>query len=47
MENQAESLRNISSSYDHDKKKWTEAIRSLQEKIEVNDNAIRIDVENK
>lgn len=35
MEKQAEKLRNISSSYDHDKKKWTEAIRSLQEKIKL------------
>ncbi|KAK4263065.1 hypothetical protein QN277_028541 [Acacia crassicarpa] len=35
VEKQAETLRNISSSYDHDKKKWTEAIRSLQEKIKL------------
>lgn len=38
VEKQAENLRNISSSYDHDKKKWTEAIISLQEKIKVNDD---------
>lgn len=37
VEKQAESLRNISNKYDLDKKKWAEAIDSLQEKIKVND----------
>ncbi|KAF7829264.1 kinesin-like protein KIN-14R [Senna tora] len=35
VEKQAEKLRNISNSYEHDKKKWTEAINSLQEKIKL------------
>ncbi|KAJ1382149.1 P-loop containing nucleoside triphosphate hydrolase [Sesbania bispinosa] len=33
MEKQAESLRNISNRYELDKKKWTEAINNLQEKV--------------
>ncbi|KAG5007753.1 hypothetical protein JHK85_026295 [Glycine max] len=37
VEKQAESLRNISNRYELDKKKWAEAINSLQEKIKVND----------
>lgn len=35
MENQATKLRNISSSYDRDKKQWAVAINELQEKIKV------------
>ncbi|RDX82331.1 Kinesin-like protein KIN-14R, partial [Mucuna pruriens] len=35
VEKQAESLRNISSRYELDKKKWAEAISSLQEKIKL------------
>ncbi|KAI4314441.1 hypothetical protein L6164_027349 [Bauhinia variegata] len=35
VEKQAENLKNISSRYEHDKKKWTEAINGLQEKIEL------------
>ena len=37
VEKQAENLRDISSRYDHDKKKWTEAINDLQGKIKVSD----------
>jgi len=37
VEKQAESLRNISNRYELDKKKWADAIYSLQEKIKVND----------
>lgn len=37
VEKQAESLRNISNRYELDKKKWAEAINSLQEKIKVID----------
>ncbi|KAL2349000.1 hypothetical protein Fmac_003000 [Flemingia macrophylla] len=33
LEKQAESLKNISNSYELDKKKWTEALNNLQEKI--------------
>ncbi|TKY69978.1 Kinesin-4 protein [Spatholobus suberectus] len=35
VEKQAESLRNISNRYELDRKKWTEAINSLQEKIKL------------
>ncbi|KAH7520429.1 hypothetical protein FEM48_Zijuj08G0142800 [Ziziphus jujuba var. spinosa] len=35
MENQATKLRNISSSYDRDKKQWAVAINELQEKIKL------------
>ncbi|KAH1043912.1 hypothetical protein AAZX31_09G182900 [Glycine max] len=35
VEKQAESLRNISNRYELDKKKWAEAINSLQEKIKL------------
>ncbi|XP_020217268.1 kinesin-like protein KIN-14R isoform X2 [Cajanus cajan] len=35
VEKQAESLKNISNSYELDKQKWTEAINSLQEKIKL------------
>ncbi|KAI4328116.1 hypothetical protein L6164_020499 [Bauhinia variegata] len=35
VEKQAENLKNISSRYEHDKKRWTEAINDLQEKIKL------------
>lgn len=35
VEKQAENLRNIARRYELDKKKWTEAISSLQEKVKV------------
>lgn len=37
VEKQAENLRSISIRYELDKKKWAEAIISLEEKIKVND----------
>jgi hypothetical protein len=37
VEKQAENLRSISTRYELDKKKWAEAITSLQEKVKVND----------
>jgi kinesin family member C2/C3 len=36
-EKQAENLRSISNRYELDKKKWAEAIISLQEKVKVSD----------
>lgn len=35
MEKQAEDLKNISSRYEHDKKKWATAISNLQDQVEV------------
>jgi hypothetical protein len=37
LEKQAENLRSIYNRYELDKKKWAEAIISLQEKVKVND----------
>ena len=42
VEKQTENLKIISSRYELDKKKWTEAIHGFQEKVKVNDqNASR------
>ncbi|CAL0311838.1 unnamed protein product [Lupinus luteus] len=41
LEKQAEDLRSISSRYELDKKKWAEAIRSLQEKVKCEDLKVK------